>query len=301
MILQQPPFGRRGVTLLEVLTAIFIMGVGLLAILTLFPLGALRMAEGVRNQRAADVGANADALVKALDLRNDPNVVLAFTAAPPADLNAPSAPVYVDPAFTVLAAGNLGQVPGVTPGVQRISPSFIANQGNSQRVIARWFNFQDEITFGTTGLPKSNTSGVSVDRPGTYSWACLVRRPRTSSAALIDMSIVVYASRPTDAPDGESPVYTGALLGSANSNLVTIGYAPNPAPGIRKGSWILDTTSATNTPSTVNAFFYQVAGVADDGTTMTLELETPLKADMSTFVVMDNVITVLDRGTSWRP
>ena len=31
---------RPGVTLLEVLTAIFIMGIGMLAILTLFPAGA---------------------------------------------------------------------------------------------------------------------------------------------------------------------------------------------------------------------------------------------------------------------
>ena len=50
---------RRGVTLLEVLTAIFIMGVGLLAILTLFPLGALSMARAVRDDRAATIGANA--------------------------------------------------------------------------------------------------------------------------------------------------------------------------------------------------------------------------------------------------
>lgn len=44
---------RRGVTLLEVLAAIFLTGVGLLALLTLFPLGALDMAEAVRDDRAA--------------------------------------------------------------------------------------------------------------------------------------------------------------------------------------------------------------------------------------------------------
>ena len=52
----------RGVTLVEVLVAIFIMGVGLLALLTLFPLGALRMAEAIKDDRAAAVATDAVAL-----------------------------------------------------------------------------------------------------------------------------------------------------------------------------------------------------------------------------------------------
>ena len=42
---------RRGITLLEVLIAIFITGLGLLALLTLFPLGALEMAEAIEDDR----------------------------------------------------------------------------------------------------------------------------------------------------------------------------------------------------------------------------------------------------------
>lgn len=44
----------RGVALLEVLLAIFIMGVGSLATLTLFPLGALSMRQAVNEDRAGD-------------------------------------------------------------------------------------------------------------------------------------------------------------------------------------------------------------------------------------------------------
>lgn len=50
---------RPGVTLIEVLLAIFITGVGLLALLTLFPLGVLRMAEAIKDDRAAALAVEA--------------------------------------------------------------------------------------------------------------------------------------------------------------------------------------------------------------------------------------------------
>ena len=63
---------RRGITLVEVLVAIFIMAIGLLALLTLFPLGALRMGQRSerphrhRRQRAAN-------LCDAFGIREDPS------------------------------------------------------------------------------------------------------------------------------------------------------------------------------------------------------------------------------------
>jgi prepilin-type N-terminal cleavage/methylation domain-containing protein len=44
---------QRGVTLVEVLVAIFVSGIGLLALLTLFPLGALEMAQAIPDDRTA--------------------------------------------------------------------------------------------------------------------------------------------------------------------------------------------------------------------------------------------------------
>ena len=53
---------RRAVTLTEVLIAIFLMGIGLMAILSLFPLGASQMAQALKDQRCAEAATNADAL-----------------------------------------------------------------------------------------------------------------------------------------------------------------------------------------------------------------------------------------------
>lgn len=59
------PLGQSGITLIEVLVAIFVMGIGLLALLTLFPLGALEMAQAIKDDRTGVVAANAVALSEA--------------------------------------------------------------------------------------------------------------------------------------------------------------------------------------------------------------------------------------------
>jgi prepilin-type N-terminal cleavage/methylation domain-containing protein len=53
---------RAGVTLIEVLVAIFIMGIGLLALLVLFPLGAIEMSQAIQDDRTAAFADRAIAL-----------------------------------------------------------------------------------------------------------------------------------------------------------------------------------------------------------------------------------------------
>jgi hypothetical protein len=55
---------RAGITLTEVLVAIFVMGIGLISLLTLFPLGALNMAQSIKDDRCAQASNNADALFR---------------------------------------------------------------------------------------------------------------------------------------------------------------------------------------------------------------------------------------------
>lgn len=56
---------QAGIALLEVLIAILMMGVGLLALLTLFPLGMLEMAQAIPDDRTAAANRNAMAFSQA--------------------------------------------------------------------------------------------------------------------------------------------------------------------------------------------------------------------------------------------
>ena len=63
---------RPGITLIEVLVAIFIMAIGLLALLTLFPLGALRMSQALQNDRTAACASAGANIYDAFGVRSDP-------------------------------------------------------------------------------------------------------------------------------------------------------------------------------------------------------------------------------------
>src|SRR5438093_7745538 len=66
---------RTGATLTEVLVAIFVMAIGLLALLTLFPLGALSMAQAIKDDRTAHAAKNAFAISQALSFQSDPTIL----------------------------------------------------------------------------------------------------------------------------------------------------------------------------------------------------------------------------------
>src|SRR5262245_14916122 len=93
---------RKGVTLMEVLVAITICGIGLLALLTLFPLGALEMAQAVKDDRCGHIKHNAAAVANLFRVRNDTviqNLMLSPPGLPPISATpfGRSYPVFIDP------------------------------------------------------------------------------------------------------------------------------------------------------------------------------------------------------------
>jgi prepilin-type N-terminal cleavage/methylation domain-containing protein len=304
---------RRGITLIEVLVAIFIMSIGLLALLTLFPLGALRMSAALQDDRtgaSASAGANG---CDAFNLRNDPSFYNPATGTnwfltpppspppsgpplpnffPPAAVNGGGYPVYVDPYGVNNGSGAVGgplsyktTPTQLTPGIPRVSPLgipppyLIINPGPPQTIssnaslIAARYFTLPDDITFANDAIPDLTTG-NIQKGGRYTWAYLLHRSQPGSpTSFVDLTIVVYAGRATQVPGGE---FTYAALGATNDTSVTVTHLPNQPPSIRRGTWVLD-TSFNPTTNSVNGDFYRVVSVTTiNANSVNLELQTPL-------------------------
>lgn len=322
---------RTGTSLVEVLVAIFVMAIGLLALLTLFPLGALSMAQAIKDGRTAQAAANAAALAEAWGIRNDsllvpqggtdvflnPNPTNALLL-PLADPDGPSYPVYVDPVGTQsYLLLEFRTWVGGQPGIPRRSLSFVEPPLTEiPKRTLRWFTLLDDITFDKAGLPAA--PGGEVQREGSYSWAYLLRRPRSSVLSVVDLIVVVYSKRPLGLTPSFLPTGETAYdaTGTAGTNLVILTpKAGQEKPAVRKGEWILDATRELEKPvvhGPVHGYFYRVVGVSElENNAVELELQTNLRANLTqttptgarpgTVVVMEGVAEIFEKGPGTTP
>jgi hypothetical protein len=324
---------RPAATLMEVLIAIFLMGIGLVTLLTLFPLGALTMSQALQDSMAAHAAANARALANARGFHHDPFVdgrsdgVDLFAdpgnGLPPADPDGPSYPVFVDPFGYYLGWGTVGNLPAGIPRRSVGHLETIDDPWLKYQMALQSFVLQDDMKFhnsrGKAGLPCP--PGGLVQRYGQFSWAYLLRRPKTADTSVVDMTVVVYSGRSLQLPLGEA-AYPRVSF-DPNTTLVQVDYTGREKPDIRKGNWIMDATLTTTAAGSAHrslllrrdggqadlpdphGFFYRVVGVSDVGpNVVALELQTkPYKATGGdgVLIVLDNVIEVFDKGSGWQP
>jgi hypothetical protein len=321
---------RSGVTLVEVLVAIFVMALGLLTLLALFPLGALTMAQAIQDDRTANAVTNATAVAIVQDVRHDTNVAPLFqnpNAAVFADAapDGPGNPVYVDPMGTYNYLAPYSQWVGGqnNGGVPRVAPAFIANfsqaTGQTQTQVAlQWFSLLDDIQFDTNGLP-NQIAANTFQRDNLYSWAYLLRRPLQGDPTVVEMTVVAYNKRPltlNGLAQGDENLFNVSFdLSDPAANLVNISWTPpgQTGPNLRVGSWIMDTTPVASATvqgkfAPPHAYFYRVVAITETSdTSMTVEVQTPLRSfpagqvSNGTIVVMDGVAEVFEKGTGWHP
>jgi prepilin-type N-terminal cleavage/methylation domain-containing protein len=302
---------RNGVTLVEVLVAIFIMGIGLITLLTLFPIGLLRMAQGILDARTAQAGQIADKLSIMQNIRDDqavrsivvapfdpynnngamnlPNPDVFFNpwpqnngapALPNADPYGESYPILVDPIGFIGSAGSAQHWVAGLPGSLRRRPvGFTAAIPDVFRNFTLW----DDINFDGTIVPGTpQISGVAVLRDTRISWAYLLRRPQTADRSVVDCSIIVFNQRPL-ASAGDEYVYPNTAYFNPTNNTITIDYSGPGVipPPLRAGDWILDSSlynNATMTPCAQHAYFYRVVAIEElGGNVARYEVQNPIR------------------------
>lgn len=302
---------RSGTTLIEVLVAIFVMGIGLIALLTLFPIGVLRFVQAIHDNKSAQSGANAHAISIAQNVRNDPLVVTVPSdpdsngapipdvfknpypnkAGQPsgmlnADDYAESYAIFVDPVgyYSVPALTSAQDWVGGVPGMLRRRPvSFVANNLDIHKNFTLW----DDISFDRSstisaapGSPQRVANAIF--RDSRFSWGYLLRRPQTVDRSVVDCSVVVFDERPLSLSGTMTLaeyIYPKTYFDTTR-NAITIDYTNSVPPPIRPGNWILDATviAQTVTTATQHAYYYRVVAVNDISTTMVqYEVQNPLR------------------------
>jgi type II secretory pathway pseudopilin PulG len=321
---------RPGATLLEVLVAIFVMAIGLIALLTLFPIGALRMAQAIQDEQSAQAAGNAQAVSVMKNLRNEPglqNPSDGFKNPTPggplldADPQGPSYPVFIDPVGWRTANGLGAQtIVAGSSAVTRRTVSFV----NTNFDANQWFTLPDDIDFENAATGPTNATagtprwllpgGPAFIRDLRYSYAYLCQRPRYSDKSVVDTAIVVYNKRPLSQAGGISLpeyAYVNSAFNIAN-NTVTIDYSKGgvPPPPLRSGDWILDATPIQNAAAntgTAHGYFYRVVGITDNtaAQNMVVEVGTPLRgfaaSQVGTVIVLDGVTEVFEKGPARQP
>jgi len=188
---------RRAITLIEVLAAIFVMGVGMLAILTLFPLGALQMSKAIRDDRSASNVGVATSQFDTLGMRR-PAVWVGWselwdpTPPPPGFYPITSLSLPYGMAFCLDARGVAANVsanpstsremstfpyqvapynpfaPGAPARMFRVSldadPSSLINDNPINKLLAdSLFTFDDDLAYDRLSTDPNNPTGARID------------------------------------------------------------------------------------------------------------------------------------------
>jgi hypothetical protein len=310
----------------EVLVALFILALGTIGVLTLFPLGMIQMGQALKDDRTAQCAAQADGYMRSYwkqfviqnpgadpsmfgpsNAFDNPNAGVApafqIPAATPLNGATPSYPVFFDPMGTVAP--------------WQAGPSFtfwVAGQGSGTAVprrgmtqipgIERACSLMDGLGYNTSG--GANVIGSSFDRDTRYNWLWVLQRPTGAAAGVVSMTIVVFDKRafqfaPPGAEVAFNPIANGAS-GNVGSTSVSFGVDP----GVQKGGWIADLTVIPSS-MVMNANFYRVVsstpnGLGATGQGVDLELQQPIQdtnasppATSRVFVILSGVSEVFQR------
>lgn len=321
---------RHGLTMAEVLIALFTTALGLMAILTLFPLGAAQMAQAIKDDRCAHAAhlatvearilwrelwekgtAMSEPFVKAMD---DPDDSSPFKRGYPNRAGNPgrSYPVIVDPLgyknlLNVGATENPYWAGGYWPTVQgpplfwlpRRSLKVIEDTSGltKEKYILRYSTMLDDLEFNRDGKPVT-----PLTYQGKYTWMYMFQRHNNTLTREVNLTVLVMSTRPSDIPSYEAWYSTVFAVG-ANYNRVQLTCSKTDRPQIKKGGWIMDPGSA----EAPGGYFYRVVAVNEDPEEpsnqtikMTLDVEPAITGRNSNEVgivfVWPQLTEVFDRG-----
>ena len=301
---------RKGLSLVEVLTAIFITGLGIISILTLFPLGAMRMAQAFRDERSALAAYNAEQFFRSYWKKHvveaasrDPFFLALDQPAagmPPCLPHEPSYPVVVDP-MGFLARGGLPNQNwfGDPPTPTRIPRLNLQVVGTNPTAALSLCSLRDGIVADDNG---------NLEREFRYNFLWVVQRPRNADRFHANLTIVVFDRRAhMYVPPKSEQVFPNVMFNPGQTSLL-LEHIPGVSPNqleIRSGDWVMDGTIydpssgiAVDRPGLRHAYFYRVTAMTETTTGTLLEIQPPLRTPADGNLASYPGTLILLRGVS---
>ncbi|MDY3552348.1 prepilin-type N-terminal cleavage/methylation domain-containing protein [Gemmata sp. JC717] len=292
---------RSGLTMTELLVAIFVVAIGLAGVMSMVPFGAKQMSDALVADRAASHAHTTDGMMRSIwrekvidDTSGNGSGEPFWTALVnpgnglpllgPTD-PAASYPVFIDP----IGYGRSG---GVNDNKNWVGDNGKADTAIPRRTLNDFPNADNAIRAWSQpdgfSWDEAQDSAVPVNgaamREYRYNSLAVVQRPANNQQNTATLKIVVFSNRrPRFFPTGSEAVIPQAanVIFTPGSTAVQVPISQIPASSeIRKGGWIMD---GTVNSTFRHANFYRVVSALDNGSTnagvavLDIELHTPIK------------------------
>ena len=280
---------RKGITLLEVLMAIFIMGIGMVSVFAIFPVAALMMGQAIEKYQINEVVNNTQSNfdTDVLDfIKNKPDLICNSSGVQISTISGSffsstinsALPQYLflDQAAAINGRPSLANV--MVACVKGASSPLLPLEINE-----RYFTSNFDIELDESGRAVSPVASV-----GRYSVSFLLeKKPPLDNPLPSRRYMLVYK--------GRSQTFADFPWEAVTTNVASAPNLINPTPGAldyKKQGWIMAFNSVTG-----NRSFHQITAVNPNGSGgIELEVKPKLGTDAKNVYLLSDVVRVIDMG-----
>ena len=258
---------RKGLTLLEVLISIFIMGIGMLSVLAMFPAAADMMGRAITNSQIAEGLVNARGMQDGVDWISRSGPYYQY-------LNAPvwKSPTTDTPVFLLL--DQYASVVGIN-SFSNLSIEVGSISGGGITA-GRFFTCNSDLILNNQGVANKDDDGnsVSVEREAKFTIAHFFTKPMPTPITnqnYIKRNILVFKDRSQVITSNDFTYYPISSFISTNQFTLSV----NANGALKTRQWVMITDSLANAyPTAVD--FFEISTADDSGAKTTIEISPSL-------------------------
>ena len=293
---------RKGLTLLEVLISIFIMGIGMLSVLAMFPAAADMMGRAITNAQMAEGLVNSRGMYDGVDWTS--SAYSKFVTVPIKNPNATplittgwfNQPAGETPSFLLLdqfaalaAVNRFNNLPIEIASLDAFKPApapantpIDSTSGNPSRteIAGRFFTCNSDLILNKAGVANLDDDGstVLVEREAKFTLAHFFTRPMPITyPTYIKRNILLFKDRSQVLTANDFTYYSISSATSTNQFALSV----NANGALKTRQWLMVTDSLANAyPTAVD--FFEISTVDDSGATTNIEINPALPLGFGT-------------------